>query len=403
MDVRSRLSLGAAMLAAGFGCAVLVSVSWGGGESSASSSSNARPAQSKVPVPGVLPAGSKAAKPATPGAVIADAKPDTMKADELRRVALTKEFNLEPGLLDKRVRLSDRAPADASVAPPTSEQGMNRRDFLRMKDKLEAKDNWMFVDEESINKEREKSTSDEAFKDKWEKKQDLKKREWWEYSGKDSSGSGNPQDISDPSQLDDATKAQVARKLREQDPTGKEGSTSTKAGALAKSGDHQYGALSMKDLFQSGTDAKTARGSDLGLSDLLGRDAYSSVSKEGLAQRRQEFREFLNVSRVPKAAAPAPTESLPPVSPLTPSFGPAGFNDPARIGGQATPIGRDAFGAAPDIARGYGGAGFGNVRDAARAPAGFGTREAANNSFRNLESSRNLITPSMMEPPKRRF
>lgn len=326
-----------------------------------------------------------------------------MKADELRRVALTKEFNLEPGLLDKRVRLSDRAPGDASVTPPTSEQGMNRRDFLRMKDKLEAKDNWMFVDEESINKEREKSTSDEAFKDKWEKKQDLKKREWWEYSSKEPSSSTNPQDISDPSQLDEATKAQVARKLREQDPTARDGSAVGKAGALGKSGDHQYGALSMKDLFQSGAEGKANRGSDLGLSDLLGRDAYSSMNKEGLAQRRQEFREFLNVSRVPKATAPAPAESLPPTSPLSPSFGPAGFNDPARLGGQATPIGRDAFGAAPDIARGPGAAGFGNFRDAARAPAGFGTRDAANNSFRNLESSRNLITPAMMEPPKRRF
>lgn len=400
MDVRSKFSIGASMLAAGFGCAVLASVSWGGGERQPVSAATLPQPVASAPTMGGATAG-----PATPSAAAAAAKGDSLKSDDLKKLSIAKNLNLEPGILDQRVRLSGRAP-DAPLSAPPSEPSLTRRDFLRLKDRVEAKENWMFVDQEKLNQDREKSAQDDVFKDKWELKQELKKREWWEYGNKNSttassSSSTSAKELTDPSQMDDATRAQVSRKLRDEDSKSRESlSPSRRTGNDSAGSTHQYSALSMKELFQPGVDSKTGRSSDLGLNDLFGNNSRSSADRDPGALRRQEFRDFLNVSRVPKP--PTPVESS--TSPLSPGSLPGGFSDPLQTGMRPTIAGRDGLGmnGSPEIGRGSGASGFGNFYDMNR-PGANGPQANNSPSFRSLESSRNLITPSMMEPPKRRF
>lgn len=399
MDVRSKLSIGASMLAAAFGCAVLASVSWGGGETAPVSAASLPPATtSENPTNRTTVQASRL--PSVPAPTVAQG--DALKSEDLKKLSLVKSLNLEPGLLDQRVRLSGRAP-DAPMSAPPSEPSMTRQDYLRLKDRVEAKENWMFVDQDKLNQDREKSTQDDAFKDKWELKQDLKKREWWEYGTKNSttaSTATSGKDLTDPSQMDDATRAQVARKLREEGATRDSLSPTRRTGADRSTSTHQYSALSMKELFQPGADAKAGRGSELGLNELFGNNSRSSTDRDPGALRRQEFRDFLNVSRVPKPAAPV--EAGP--SPLSPGSSPGAFNDPLQAGLRPVAGGRDGLGlnGAADVGRAPGASGFGNYYDLNR-PSSYGPQANNNQSFRSLDSSRNLITPSMMEPPKRRF
>ena len=405
------------MLAAGFGCAVLASVSWGGGEGQPQPVSAATlPTASTPPAsspasaaPAHLPgrAISPTSTPSSAHASASTTNSDAIKAEDLKKLALVKNLNLEPGLLDQRVRLSGRAP-DAPLSAPPSEPTLTRRDFLRLKDRMEAKENWMFVDPQKIDQDREKSAQDDAFKDKWELKQDLKKREWWEYGSKSASSasslssSATARELSDPSQMDDATRAQVARKLREEDAKSRETLSSTRrtgSGSDSLGSTHQYSALSMKELFQPGNDAKTGRSSELGLSELFGNNARNT-ERDSIALRRQEFRDFLNVSRVPKP--PTPAESAP--SPLAPNAIGGAFSDPMQSSLRPVLGGREGMGPglnpALDTARGA--AGFGNYYDMNR-PGPSGPQGNSSQAYRSLESSRNLITPAMMEPPKRRF
>ena len=308
-----------------------------------------------------------------------------------------RDLKLDGGLFSGRMKFSNK-PELPSPGPGTGEPGMNRRDFLRMKDAKEEKENWMYLERGQLQREREKKEDEGGLRSRWDIQEDLRKKSWLDYGSQKSSGESS----ASGTQPEARSQAQYEAELRDRQLFDrKEGSkrfdgslspnsrktTSTTRDATAT---HQVGELNLRDLV-GGAPSRYEENGDLSFKDVFGGDYINLKERETAQTKRLDFQNFLNQSRVPTRAAtdsgPAMRDPLP--SGLQHSFGSFG-----RVAG------RDGWGDGLSPASGSSPVGGGFDRSVGSP---FNPPRNPSVPAPGFESPRSYITPIMMQPPKRRF
>ncbi len=327
---------------------------------------------------------------------------DTSNASPAPSTAV-RDFKLDPGLLGERVKVPGRNLDVPFLQPQPSEPGISRKDYLRLKDRMEERENWMFVEPGQLSEERAEREENEVLKNRWDAKEELRKKSWWEYGGKNNS-SLTPLSVSKnlspqrKEQVENELRLRLARQLQNRETNERAGKSGGRNDSQGKSGTeaaHQYGELSMKDLFSSSPDTKA--GSDVGFKELFttsgDSSGFSSRDRESSQARRQEFKDFLNISRIPKASSSDLGAS--PVSSSPSILGGSDFGKASQF------VPKEPLGGA-DFSRPSSSSGFGAFTDPSRTPSYANPYSAPPPSYRS-SPSREYITPQMMAPPKRRY
>ncbi len=336
----------------------------------------------------------------------------------------------DPGLLGERLKLPPKT-TDLPIGPaPTGEPSISRKEMLRLRDRQEEKQNWMFVKPGQLTEDREKRDEENYLKDKWEMKEDLKKKGWWEYGSKDDKSGAAGHKAGDKPDRDQA-ELQL-RTQRDQEDKGflDKGRSISSGMALGKSKEtgesaHQASELNLKDLFTGGSDSRASKDSDSGSIGLFSNtDASSRQDRETAQSRRQEFRDFLNTSRTSGSGsgnssgsdASSPVSSPIGSGTLTTAGSSLNWldNSSTRIQAResssfsspsaASSSSPSDFGRAP----GASSSPFSGFTDSSRGGAGgfnsgFQSSQPSYRSSYDSSATRSMITPQMMAPPKRRF
>lgn len=341
----------------------------------------------------VTPASAPAAADSTPAGV------EAQKATPLKDL---RDIKLETGIWDRRLKVpgSGGGNVDVPMSLPPVERPLSRKEFLRLKDRIEEKKDWAFVEQGQLTEDREAKSVDDAFKDKWDLKQEMKRRSWWEYGSKNGSSDARTEAGLREAGLGDSD-SRNGRGMRLDDGleggrTGDLKKNRAEIGGSDNLAAHQASELSLKDIFSNGSSAsKSSRGVDFGLKDLFatGANPLSSADREAEAAKRQEFRDFLNQSRVPKATINGFNSS----SPVGNGLEDAGSRDTFNRG-----FGSDTQSRMSEFGRPPGTSGFANRLDAG-VPNGFSSGAYSSQAPATYEQPRTLITPQMMTQPKRRF
>ena len=103
---------------------------------------------------------------------------DALPPASASKATPAKDINLkvDPGLFGDRLKLPSKN-IDVPMGPPPQSDGIpTRKDLLRMRDRREEKQNWMFVEPGQLTEDREKREEDNVLKDRWELKEDMKKK-----------------------------------------------------------------------------------------------------------------------------------------------------------------------------------------------------------------------------------
>ncbi len=358
----------------------------------------------------------------------AQAEDAASPAADPSKSAPAKELNkYDTGLLNERFKLPSKH-VDVPLGIPTpSEPSMSRKDWLRIRDRQEEKQNWMFVEPGQITKEREQKEEANFLRDKWDMKEDAKKKSWWEYSDSSSrdgsaagarSGAGG--DKRERIAAEQELRLRIQRERDRDDKTSLDKNRSISSGMdlngrskeSAEAG-HQSSELNMKDLFTggSGSESKSGRTSGMSTLDLFPTDGSSRERDTSQSQsRRQDFRDFLNASRVSKSSVPD-SAGASGSGPGSSSFGSLGATPGNSgldfLGGSARAAARDSFGSPADFGRAPSATSFapgsGGFSDSGRSSALGPNSQSQQPAFRSSAAPRDYITPQMMAQPKRRF
>lgn len=321
------------------------------------------------------------------------------------RTALPKapqDLGLDGGFLSGRMKFSGSKP-DLSLPSGGGETLINRRDFLRLKDQQEEKENWMFLEPGQLQREREKKEEEGSLRDRWEVLEDFKKKSWLEYGsrkpspGSESSSSGGVPELKSQSRFDSDLRSRQLMESRDGFSRGDRGRSSSSSGGRERSSVHQYRELNMSDLVNMGED-KGSRYDDVadpGLKGLFGGDYLNTRERDEALNRKKQFTEFLNQSRVGGTVRPPAETSLPSgndAAALRNSFGMVGrISARDGLSGGQDPAGSSsALRGAYDPNRGLD-------------PSSLYSRPSPAGSYRSYETPRSYITPEMMQAPKRRF
>lgn len=323
------------------------------------------------------------------------------------RTALPKtaqDLGLEGGPLSGRMKFSGNKP-EVTLPGGGGETLINRRELLRLKDQQEEKANWMFLEPGQLQREREKKEEQGSLRDRWDVQDDFKKKSWLEYgtqkstSGSEGASSGAVPELKSQSRFDADLRN---RQLQERDVFGRgdRGRSSSSSGSRDRSSVHQYRELNMSDLVNMGED-RGSRYDDVaepGLKGLFGGDYLNTRDRDEALNRKKQFTEFLNQSRVGGAGRP-PADTLP--STGSPGSDAASLRNSFGMVGRISA--RDGLSGGQDS--GASGSALRGAYDPSRGsdPSSFYSRPTSGNGFRGSETPRIYITPEMMQPPKRRF
>ncbi|MBI1841883.1 MAG: hypothetical protein HYR88_13675 [Verrucomicrobia bacterium] len=317
--------------------------------------------------------------------------------DPSGRSAPGRDLNLDGGFFSGRMKFGVR-PDLPSPGPGTAENGISRRDFLRIKDMKEEKENWMYLERGQLQREREKKEDEGGLRSRWDVQDDLRKKSWLDYGSQkapgDAPGGGGAQPES-------RSQAQYEAELRDRQLFDrKDGSrrydgslspSASKSGAGRETGGaHQVGELNLRDLVGGGP-SRFEENSDFSFKDLFGGEYVNLKERETAETKRLDFQNFLNQTRTPTRSSAESSGGLRDLPQgLQHSFGSFG-----RVAG------RDGWG--EGRSPGAGNSPLGGAFDPSFGSTVPGNAQGAPLPYRSFDPAKSYITPSMMQPPKRRF
>ena len=308
------------------------------------------------------------------------------------------DLGLDGGLLSGRLKLSN----GRLDAPAPSGGGVDalisRRDLLRMKDAQEEKQNWMFLEPGQLQRERTQKEEEGSLRSRWDMQEDFKRRSWLEYGTQKTTPGSQPSslpELKSQSRYDSDLRSRQLMDTKDGVSRFDRSAGASSITSRERASAHQSGELNMSDLVGQRNPARFEDPPEEGLRGLFGGQSLNPREREGIQNRKKEFTDFLNQSRV--GARPPGDTSL-----SAPSEGAALRNPFGTVGRISARDGLSGVGGS-ELNRSS------SLREAydpnrgADGAASIYSRPALPGSMRGQETPRSFVTPEMMQGPKRRF
>ncbi len=310
----------------------------------------------------------------------------------------TSDLGLDGGLLSGRLKFSNGRVDAPAPTGGGADALISRRDLLRMKDAHEEKQNWMFLEPGQLQRERTQKEEEGSLRSRWDLQEDFKRRSWLEYGiQKPNPGSqpGSLPELKSQSRYDSELRSRQLLDSKDGVSRFNRGSGATSITSRERDSAHQSGELNMSDLVGQRNPARFEDPPEEGLRGLFGGESLNPREREGIQNRKREFTEFLNQSRVGARPPGDPSGSaLSEGASLRHPFGTVGRIS-ARDG--LPPLGGSELNRSTSLREAY------DPNRGVDGTASIYSRPGAPGSVRSPETPRSFVTPEMMQGPKRRF